>query len=191
VKKEPTDYSGEFDPNLNLQDFSKGTLVKLLGVYARLYQALDGFWYLSVKDAVNNDIALACDLQVWAKQTQYELARLCKVMRIPRDGVAGVMKALQVGPWFFTHDMRIDLKTNDRAVLTIAYCPTLEALEREGSGREASICREVDPQIKRKFASFFDPAIEVVPLKLPPRQGKDGICCQWEFRRGGSSPLEE
>jgi len=137
VKEELTDYSGEFDPNLNLTDFSKETLVKLLGVYGRLYQALDGFWYLSVKDAVNNDVALKCDLQVWSKQTQYELARLCKVMRIPRDGVTGVMKALQIGPWSFTHDMRIDLKSKDRAILTIAYCPTLEALERM-AGKAAS-----------------------------------------------------
>lgn len=181
--KERTDYRGEFDPNLKLEDFSKETLIKLLGVYARLYQAVDGFWYLSVKDRVSNDAALACDLQVWSQQTRYELARLCKVLGIRRDGVAGVMKALQVGPWSFTHDLRIDLKSSESAVLTIAYCPTLEALEREGTDREESICRHVDPEIKRKFAAFFDPDIEVVPLRLPPRQEKDGVCCQWEFRR--------
>jgi len=46
----------------------------------------------------------------------------------------------------------------------------------------------VDPKIKKKFASFFDPAIDVVPLRLPPRQERNGICCQWEFRRLGSFP---
>jgi hypothetical protein len=56
--KELNNYDGEFDPSLRLENFSKETLVKLLGVYAKLYQALDGFWYLSVKDRVNNEEAL-------------------------------------------------------------------------------------------------------------------------------------
>ncbi len=40
------DYSGQFNPNLKLEDFSKEVLVKLIKMYGRLYMAVDGFWYL-------------------------------------------------------------------------------------------------------------------------------------------------
>ena len=58
----------------------------------------------------------------------------------------------------------------------------LEALEKEGGGRESQICRMVEPQVFKGYASFFNPRIETKPLKLPPRKRKDGICCQWEFK---------
>ena len=180
--KELNNYCGEFDPSLRLEDFSKETLVKLLGVYAKLYQAVDGFWYLSVKDRVNNEEAIACDLWVWEKQIPYEMARLCKVMRIERNGVVSAMKALQVAPCSFTYRLGIEVKDENNAVLTVRYCPTLEALEKEGKGREQSICRQVDVAAKQKFAKFFAPSMEVVPLKLPPRKNKDEVCCQWEFK---------
>ena len=182
--RELSDYTGEFDPNLRFEDFSKETLVKLLGVYAKLYQTVDGFWYLSVKERMNNEQAVACDLWVWERQTPYEMARLCKVLRIKRDGVASAMKALQVGPWSFTHKLGIEVRDKNDAILTISYCPTLEVLEREGNGREQSICRQVDFAAKRKLASFFHPSMEVVPLKLPPRESKHEICCQWQFKLG-------
>jgi hypothetical protein len=66
--------------------------------------------------------------------------------------------------------------------LTVRYCPTLEALEKEGKGREQSICRQVDIAAKRKFAKFSASSMEVMPLKLPPRKGNDEVCCQWEFK---------
>jgi hypothetical protein len=181
--KERADYSGEFDPNLRFQDFSKETLIKLLGVYAKLYQTVDGFWYTSVKERVSNEAALACDFWVWQRQTPYEMARLCKILKIERGGVIGAMKALQSGPWYFTHKLGIEFNGKDAAILTITYCPTLEVIEREDNGRERRICGYVDFEAKKRLAAFFHPAMEVVPLKLPPRENKkDGVCCQWEFR---------
>ncbi len=178
--KDLNDYSGGFDPDLRFEDFSKETLVKLLSVYAKLYQATDGMWYLSVKERVSNREAVACDLWVWDKMHRFEMARLCKALKIRRDGVAGLVKALQFGPWQFTHEIDLELRGKHSAIMTISYCPTLEALEREGEGREQSICREVEPAIKQKVAKFFHPSMEVSALRLPPRQTRE-ICCQWEF----------
>ena len=50
-----TDYGGKFLPNLKFSDFSPGTLARLLALYSKLYMALDGFWYLTVKERISNE----------------------------------------------------------------------------------------------------------------------------------------
>jgi hypothetical protein len=62
------DYSGQLNPNIKLEDFSKDVLAQMVKMYGKMYLAVDGFWYLSVKEKVNNDMALACDFWVWGKQ---------------------------------------------------------------------------------------------------------------------------
>ena len=43
------DYSGQLNPNIKVEDFSKDVLVKMVKMYGKLYLAVDGSWYLSVK----------------------------------------------------------------------------------------------------------------------------------------------
>jgi hypothetical protein len=33
----------------------------------------------------------------------------------------------------------------------------------------------------KKYAEIINPAIQIRPLKTPPRQSPDEIACQWEF----------
>ena len=58
-------------------------------------------------------------------------------------------------------------------MLTVTYCPTLDALEEEGEGREDEICNIVEPKILKAYASFFNPDIEVKCLKSPPRKSSE------------------
>jgi len=176
------DYSGEFDGNIEFEKFSKEALVKILKVYAKLYSAIDGFWYLSVKERVDDDEALACDMWVWDKAVKYELDRLVKVLNIEGDNVTSLMKALQMSPWFWVFGHNIDIKNDGHAILTITECPTLLALEKEGTGREKRICHIVEPMIFKKYADYFNPSIKVDYLKIPPRKTRDEICCRWEFK---------
>jgi hypothetical protein len=44
------DYSGEFRPDLNMQDFSKDALVRLWQAGGKLYIGLDGLWYNMMTD---------------------------------------------------------------------------------------------------------------------------------------------
>ena len=56
------DYSGRLLPNLKLSDFSADTLAGLSELYCKLYIAVDGFWYLTIKERINNKEALASDI---------------------------------------------------------------------------------------------------------------------------------
>ena len=77
----------------------------------------------------------------------------------------------------------MDIESPERAILTIRTCPTLAALEKEGTGREDLICRELTASLFTKIAHHFNPRIEVTGLKVPPRQSYSDCSCQWQFRR--------
>ena len=175
------DYSGQFLPNLKPNDFSPDTLANLLTLYAKLYMALDGFWYLTLKERVSNKEALACDKGTWEKLCKYEMVKITELLNIHGRDILTLMKAMQVTPWFQNTEHQIEITKQNTAMLTITRCSTLDALEKEGEGRENEICNMFEPIVFNRYASFFNPDIEVRCLKSPPRSSKDEICCQWEF----------
>ena len=176
------DYNRRVLPEIHFEKFSKGTLIELLKLYGKLYLAVDGFWYLAIKERSGNEEALACDFLVWEKASKYELKHLTKLMKIRGNDVATVMKALQIGPWFWNIEHKLEVRNKNHAVLTVTHCPTLTSLENEGKGREDSICNLFEPKFFKDYASFFNPDIKVKCLKSPPRENKTDICCQWEFK---------
>ena len=175
------DYSGEFIPDLKFSDFTPDMLSELLKLYSKLYIAVDGFWYLAVKERINNEEALACDIKVWERGSKYELAKITKLLNINGNDVIALSKAMQVSPWFQHIKYKIEFDDKNNATLTVTDCPTLNALEKEGTGREEQICQIVEPKVFNEFALFFNPDIKVNCLKIPPRKSKDEICCQWKF----------
>ena len=61
------DYSGECDPNISYQNFSKEVLAKLLNVYCRELLLFEGLWYDEVKERFGDDVALACEIAAWGR----------------------------------------------------------------------------------------------------------------------------
>ncbi len=176
------DYSGDFIPGVQARDFSHETLTRLFKAYARMYLAVDGFWYLAVKDRAGNDAALACDIAVWRKHCIYEMRRVTEALNIHGNDVPTLMKALQFVPFVQTTDYRIETG-RDSARFTVLQCPVLSALEKEGQGREAQICRIVELGMLQGYADFISPDIKVSCVQAPPRQDKAGVCCIWDFRQ--------
>ena len=175
------DYSGKLIPNVKLEDFSKETLVELLKVYSKLYLSVDGFWYLSVKEKVNNDTALDCDFRVWERQTKSELKRIGKTLNIKGDDIEAFFKIFQMSPWTWNLEYEMEVKDPNYGKMTIHQCPTLEALEKEGEGRDKTFCQTVETVMMDFYAKNFNPKISANYLKIPPRQSKNEVCCIWEF----------
>ena len=176
------DYSGQLNPNIKVEDFSKDVLVKMVKMYGKLYLAVDGFWYLSVKEKVNNDMALACDFWVWGKQCKNEMERITKLLNIQGKDVVSFFKAFQFSPWIWNMEYKMEVKNDKLGILTVIQCSTLEALEREGEGREKTFCKDVEPVMFKMYVDCFNSKIEVKHLRVPPRKNKDEIACQWEFK---------
>jgi hypothetical protein len=81
-----------------------------------------------------------------------------------------------------TTDYTVERPSADRTIVTFTFCPVLRALEKDGKGREKDICRELDVMLFRNYAKYFNPAVEVTPVLLPPRPNLTGPACAWEFR---------
>jgi len=180
--EELIDYSGKFDPEFSYDKFNKDMLLKLLNAYSNYLLRVDGYWYLTVKDKWGNEAALDCDLKVWEKAQIYELKTTTRLFNIQGNDVLTVMKAMQASPWMWIYEYDMDIKNNNHGILTINKCPTLLSLEAEGTGREKPLCQELEPKLMNIIAHYFNPAITVTALSLPPRPNKQGICCQWEFK---------
>lgn len=74
MKKTLDNYSGELLAEIDLEMFSKETLIDLMNLYGRLWLATDGLWYLTVKQKLGNEEALACDLlSPWFRNLEHKL----------------------------------------------------------------------------------------------------------------------
>ena len=182
--KELNDYGGCLKPDISMEDFSRDALLSMVQLYCRLFLAVDGFWYLAVKERFSNEDALACDMWTWEKMSRYELDRITKTMKIHGKDVVSLIKAFQLEPWMWNAKYRVEVKNQNYVILTFVDCPVLVSLEKEGQGREETICKVVEPKVFRDYADYFNPNIQIKALKLPPRKSRDEIACIWEFKVG-------
>ena len=177
--KELTDYSGEFLPDLDLQDFSRQTLAQLLAAYAKLHMGMDGFWYMNVMERHGNEEALACDMRVWDMMIKYEVKKLTQTLNIRGNDPIALMKIMQVSPSFQHMKFKADIENKNNIVMTVTYCLTLDALEKEGKGRQQTTCAIVEPKLMQLYASLFNPKMRTESLTPLPRQNRDDVCCKW------------
>ena len=56
------DYGGDFMPDLKLENLEHNTLAETLRLYAKLLYGLDGIWYRRIREMIDDERALACDL---------------------------------------------------------------------------------------------------------------------------------
>ena len=176
------DYSGEFNVNIKYEHFSKELLLEALRAYAQYAYRVDAFWYLTVKGRVGGEEAVDCNIQSMEKAARYEVEIVRRLFNIQENDVTGLIKFQQIRPWSWIFTNRYEFKSSNHAVFTVIHCPILEGMEKEGEGREQFTCHEDHVKAIRLQASCFNPKIKVTPLKLPPRESKNEIACQWEFK---------
>ena len=172
---------GDTLPNVDLEELSKAELVELARLYTRLFFAMDGFWYLAVKELVDEDTATDVDLWVWDKYARYEVKRLLPLLNLQNDNLASFARAFGFSPWFSNLKHAFTRDASNKLTLTVLECPSLEAMKREGAGRERTFCSQVEPQLLRMVVQAFDHRARVVPVDLPLKAGDDDVCCRWQF----------
>ena len=176
------DYSGEFELELSHDTFTRETLFAVLKFYAAYLKFVDGIWYSTVSGRWGGKEALECDIGMLKRARAYEAETLSRLLNIRGDDVATMMKFIQLSPWVRTLEFETELKDNDHAIYTVRACPTLAILEKEGKGNDTTICIDACMMSVRITAHYCNPKIKIIPLKLAPREGKDDICCRWEFK---------
>jgi hypothetical protein len=171
----------KFKPDLNLSDLDSSALLNLLQVYSKLYLAMDASWYAAVEQKFDEKAALDCDVNAWERMSQYEMALVKRGLNIKGRDLRAFLWTLKLSPWYQLIEAEIELQDDRHATLVVTNCPSLNAFEQEGKGRENQICRVVEPRIFGGFAKAINPAIQVKCLKAPPRCNQNEICCKWAF----------
>lgn len=87
------DYSGEFDPNLKLTDFSKEALIKLLISASKAYLGVDGLWTTMMRGKVGDRAAFDLDKEMWfSKGLEHDIKRTVEPMNIQKNDIATLFK---------------------------------------------------------------------------------------------------
>ena len=188
--EEMKDYSGEFKPKARFEDFSKDVLVKLVKEYARLFALLGGIYDTVIKDKLGPEEASRMSTEAFIGRMipQHEGPRIAKALNIDGNDVVSLMKLIQMVPDGVREDLYdsdFDVKHNNHVIWTCRKCPTLFYYERHGDQKAISVCcgmGGLEHQAVERYRDVINPKIKVIPLKLPPRQSPDEICCQWEFK---------
>jgi len=182
--EELKDYSGDFRPDLRLQDFSKDALIRLWVAGGKLYLGLDGLWYNFIREKFGEKTASEFDWEIWRRATPLEVRRGREAMNIQGDDVESLFKFFQIDPgaggiW---PEFRCELKNKNHGVLTVGQCRGLGYFERHGDMAALKNACEMDRWAFEDAAHAFNPKINTTCLKLPPRESPKKVACQWEFK---------
>jgi hypothetical protein len=182
--KNSEDREAASEIDLRLEDLPSESLVGLVRLYSRLMMDIDGLWFLSMKDRVGNEEAIACDNWVWGRVVKKMLDDLAGLIGVQGRDVVDFMRVIQATPLHYVVEETMEAQNRNRATLTVTHCSTLAALEKEDAGRDTLHCRLACSITRTRHAKLFNPAIEVECLTMPPRKDKRGIFCRWEYRIG-------
>lgn len=173
------DYTDNFRPNLDWNQFSEATRLEGLKLYRKMFLPLDGYWYQAVKERFGNEAAMECDLWVWKNFMRYELKHITTIFKIDGHNVEAFFKATQLMAWSGNMRVNFELRNCNNGVMRVTQCPALEALLREGRGGERDYCRLVEQRKMDFQTAFFNPRMKATPMRVPPETLGSGICCEW------------
>jgi hypothetical protein len=188
------DYSGEFNADLTLLDFSKEAILRLLVATGKLYLGIDGIWTGLMRQKLGDKQAFDFDKEVWfSKGIEIDIKQTCDALNITGNGLSALFKYLQFGPAFsviyvgpppdFEPRVQFEMKDKNHGIMTVTRCNSLEYFERHNDNALQKLaCEEIDLPAFKWIAKRFNTKIECEPIKLPPRRSPDDVACRWEFK---------
>ena len=179
-------YSGEFRPNLRMEDFSREALRRIWRLGGAIYLGLGSVYYRVLKERLGEQTAMDLDREVWRKMALTEIRLSAQAMNIHGDDVATLFKIFQVDPAGDAMGILAagyELKNHKHGIVTYRDCQSLRYFERHGeTALYEHVCAGIDVDWFNQCAHFVNPLMKVTPLKLPPRKSPGEIACQWEFK---------
>lgn len=179
-------YTGPFNPDLQLTDFSKGLLVRLMAEWTKAYLWQDEFWRIEAEKRISPQECLDCETAVWINLAKRVMPRVARAAGIEVRNAVDVCKAMQLPPDSTlvsrAFQTTFEVKDENHVIATVTHCGPLEFFEKQAPERIESFCHVADPRIMQAYVESLLPGATVVPLKLPPRKSKEDIACIWEYR---------
>jgi hypothetical protein len=190
-EKELDYYDCPFSIDIELEDFSKEFLIKLMKNWRTWYMTMNLVWYVLVQEQLGTEKAGRIMIDVWLKTTEAEMEKYIpligenyktkddlktiedsiKIAVMPPDGT--IDKTLFAGS--------LDWEDEEHAKSVIHHCAMLETFEAMDNLEPLKLlCNIQEPVCSEAY--FINPRVKMLPIKQPPRKSPDEPCCIWEFK---------
>ena len=165
------DYSGPFDPDLTLADFSRRFLVRLGHEYLLIGHMLDrvGQPLVGMEHGVDAYVRSAID--EWMGASPIYSLRMQRLLDFEGDDVGTVFKNIQLeigAPQQFM-DFQFRLDSPDYGEFWLAHCGALMDVEPNGEDLVKLMCHDIEDPTFDATAAATNPKMIMRPIHRPPR----------------------
>jgi len=166
------DYSGAFDPELSLADFSRSFLVRLGHEYLLIGHLLDRVGQPLVGMEAGVDGFVRSGIEEWMGASPIYSKRMQRMMNFEGDDVGTVFKNLQLevgSPQQFM-DFQFRLDSPEYGEFWLCHCGALLDVEKTGSQETVKLmCHDIEDPTFDATAAATNPRMVMRPIHRPPR----------------------
>ncbi|MBI2859503.1 MAG: hypothetical protein HYX90_10530 [Chloroflexi bacterium] len=165
----------------DIDSLPKETLIRLLKVYSRNWQTLDGLWFGNVEKEFGLEAAVRLDQANWEKQAALEAKRLKEALNLNEGGLGSVLKVLGLMSWQLTSPLpTIDTQTDSEIVFHYRQCAVQES--RAKNGKPVFPCKKMKLTLLSGIASVVEPRAHVDVIHCPPDEPVQEWWCKWRLK---------
>lgn len=167
------DYSGAFDPTLQLADFSREFLARLMHEYNLIGHLLDRSGQPLVAIEYGEEGFVRSGIEEWQCASPIYSKRMQRLMKFEGSEVGTVFKNMQLevgAPQQFL-DFQFRLDSPEYGEFWLPFCGALHDLERNGDTGKLTklMCHDIEDPTFDATAAATNPRMIVRPIHRPPR----------------------
>ncbi len=161
-------------------ELSREELLRVVEMYAKAWQAMDGAYFLSIEREYGMETAIEMDKSAWRIFSPIEAKRIMREFNIPEGGgLDSLAEALKLRVYAALNKQDINRIDEDTLIFTMETCRVQVARNRKGLTDFP--CKQVGVIEYEKFAKTIDPRIETEVVFCPPDSHPADAYCQWKF----------
>lgn len=173
--KDLNDYSGDFSPDVRLQDFSKDALVRIIAAGGAMWGDAVFLARNICQRKFGDEEAASFYKELTDRLTVKRVRRIKEAMNFNGDDVAAFFKFMQLEPAVAAyHEIEYELNNKDDGIFTCVRCKSLEGMEEKG---DLEFIKEMCGNEPSTAHLAINPKMEATPIKMPPRKSKDEVAC--------------
>ena len=190
-----SNYSGPFDPDLSLADFSRQALCHLGREYLLIGHLQDRVGLPLAVQLCGSDAQLQFSIDEWMSASPIYSRRMQRALRFEGDQVDTLFKNLQIEigapPQFMDFQFRLDDPTYGE--FWLPHCGALLDVEPFGEKHVKRMCHDIEDPTFDATAAATNPRMKMRPIHRPPRNPADRTPhCRWSvFIDQASAPYEQ
>ena len=189
------DYSGDFDPQLGLADFSRQALAHLGREYLLNGHLQDRVGLPLVAKKLGGNAYVQFSIEEWMGASPIYSKRMQQAMGFEGNDVSTVFKNLQldIGAPHQFMDFQFRLDRPDYGEFWLPHCGALLDIEPYGEKFVKLMCHDIEDPTFDATAAATHPNMKMRPIHRPPRipEGRYPACRWSVFIDGEGTPYEQ